>query len=86
VWAKNFTAERLKLENSVKNTKCLFSYLKTIQKFQILKKALKLTKTLKKQQKKKTFLFFITEERWRRNFSITFLESTKNLVVIIHRS
>jgi hypothetical protein len=55
VWAKKFTAERLKLENNVKNTKCLFYYLKIIQKFQILKKALKRAKTLKKQQKKPNF-------------------------------
>ena len=37
-------------------------------------------------QKKTRFLFFSTEGgRWR-NFSLTFSESTKNLVVIIHRS
>ena len=30
VGAKKFTAERLKLENNVKNTKCLFYYLKII--------------------------------------------------------
>jgi hypothetical protein len=42
VYAKKFTAERLKLENSVKTTKWLFYYLKLIQKFQILKKVLKL--------------------------------------------
>ena len=36
--------------------------------------------------KKTPFLFSSTEEgRWR-NFSLTFSESTKNLVVIIHRS
>ena len=36
--------------------------------------------------KKTPFLFFSTEGgRWR-NFSLTFSESTKNLVVIIHRS
>ena len=45
-------------------------------------------KNLKKNLllKKTPFLFFSTEEgRWR-NFSLTFSESTKNLVVIIHRS
>ena len=36
--------------------------------------------------KKTTFFKIVTEGgRWR-NFSLTFLESTKNLVVIIHRS
>jgi hypothetical protein len=30
VGSKKFTAERLKLENNVKNTKCLFYYLKII--------------------------------------------------------
>jgi hypothetical protein len=44
-WAKKITAEQLKLENSVKTTKYLFYYLKIIQKFQILKKALKRAKT-----------------------------------------
>jgi hypothetical protein len=48
MWAKKFAAERLKLEHSVKNTKCLFYYLRIIL-FKILKKALKRAKTLKKQ-------------------------------------
>jgi hypothetical protein len=86
VWAKKFTAQQLKLENNVKNTRCLFYYLKIIWKFQFLKKAIKRAKTLKEQWKNPTFFKIITEgERWR-NFSLTFLESTKNLVVIIHRS
>ena len=43
-------------------------------------------KTLLKFLKKKTFFKIITEGgRWR-NFSLTFSGSTKNLVVIIHRS
>ena len=37
-------------------------------------------------EKKQTFFKIVTEERRWRNFSLTFLESTKNLVVIIHRS
>ena len=37
-------------------------------------------------EKNPTFFKIVTEGgRWR-NFSLTFLESTKNLVVIIHRS
>ena len=36
--------------------------------------------------KKPTFLKIVTVERRWRNFSLTFSESTKNLVVIIHRS
>ena len=37
-------------------------------------------------EKNPTFFKIITEERWWRNFSLIFSESTKNLVVIIHRS
>ena len=36
--------------------------------------------------KKPTFFKIVTVERRWRNFSLTFSESTKNLVVIIHRS
>lgn len=43
-------------------------------------------KSLLKILKKKTFFKIITEERRWRNFSLTFSESTKNLIVIIHRS
>ena len=46
---------------------------KIILKVQILKKALKQTKTLKKQQQNPTFLSLSTEGR---NFLLTFLEST----------
>ena len=43
-------------------------------------------KSLLKILKKKTFFKIITEGgRWR-NFSLAFSESTKNLMVIIHRS
>ena len=37
-------------------------------------------------EKNPTFFKIITEERWWRKFSLIFSESTKNLVVIIHRS
>jgi hypothetical protein len=79
VWAKNFTAERLKLENSVKNTKCLFYYLKIIWKFQFLKKAPKQAKTLKKQWKKPTFFKIITEGGGTFRLHFRNLQSTESI-------
>ena len=43
-------------------------------------------KIISKNFEKKTFFKIVTKERRWRNFSLTFSESTKKLVVIIHRS
>ena len=52
-----------------------------VEKFLLAKK--KITKIF---EKKPTFFKIVTGERWWRNFSLTFSESTKNLMAIIHRS
>ena len=69
--SKFFTAEPLNLKNSVKNTKRIFYCLKIIL-FQILKKALKRAKTLKKQQKTQLFSKFSKGARVEELFAYIF--------------